>query len=157
MGVVPAQQITEELRTQVKVAGSRSADEVRALLRAELLAQVGPDDDRSLRTAPHAGHPAVVLIVGVNGTGKTTAAGKLARALVGDGRTVLLAAADTFRAAAADQLQTWGNRVGARVIRSDREGADPASVAFEAARTGIDEHVDTVIVDTAGGCTPRPG
>jgi fused signal recognition particle receptor len=157
VGVVPAQQITEELRTQVKVAGSRSAGEARALLRAELLAQVGPDDDRSLRTAPHAGHPAVVLIVGVNGTGKTTAAGKLARALVGDGRTVLLAAADTFRAAAADQLQTWGNRVGARVIRSDREGADPASVAFEAVRTGIDEHVDTVIVDTAGRLHTKTG
>jgi fused signal recognition particle receptor len=157
VGVVPAQQITEELRTQVKVAGSRTADEARAMLRAELLAQVGPDDDRSLHTAPHAGHPAVVLVVGVNGTGKTTVSGKLARALVGDGRTVLLAAADTFRAAAADQLQTWGNRVGARVIRSDREGADPASVAFEAVRAGTDEHVDTVIVDTAGRLHTKTG
>jgi len=157
VGVVPAQQITEELRTQVKVAGSRTADEARAMLRAELLAQVGPDDDRSLHTAPHAGHPAVVLVVGVNGTGKTTVSGKLARALVGDGRSVLLAAADTFRAAAADQLQTWGNRVGARVIRSDREGADPASVAFEAVRAGIDEHVDTVIVDTAGRLHTKTG
>jgi len=157
VGVVPAQQITEDLRTQVKVAGSRTADEARAMLRAELLAQVGPDDDRSLHTAPHAGHPAVVLVVGVNGTGKTTVSGKLARALVGDGRSVLLAAADTFRAAAADQLQTWGNRVGARVIRSDREGADPASVAFEAVRAGIDEHVDTVIVDTAGRLHTKTG
>ncbi len=157
VGVVPAQQITEDLRTQVKVAGSRTADEVRAMLRAELLAQVGPDDDRSLHTAPHAGHPAVVLVVGVNGTGKTTVSGKLARALVGDGRTVLLAAADTFRAAAADQLQTWGNRVGARVIRSDRDGADPASVAFEAVRAGTDEHVDTVIVDTAGRLHTKTG
>ena len=157
VGVVPSQQITEELRTQVKVAGTRSADEIRAMLHAELLAQVGPAEDRSLRVAPHGGHPAVVLVVGVNGTGKTTACAKLARALVGDGRTVLLAAADTFRAAAADQLQTWGDRVGARVIRSDREGADPASVAFEAVRTGIDEHVDTVIVDTAGRLHTKTG
>jgi fused signal recognition particle receptor len=157
VGVVPSQQITGELRTQVKVAGTRSPDEIRAMLRAELLAQVGPDLDRSLRVAPHGGHPAVVLVAGVNGTGKTTACGKLARALVGDGRTVLLAAADTFRAAAADQLQTWGNRVGARVIRSEREGADPASVAFEAVRTGIDEHVDTVIVDTAGRLHTKTG
>jgi fused signal recognition particle receptor len=157
VGVVPAQQITEELRTQVKVAGTRSAEEARAMLRAELLAQVGPDTDRSLHTAPHAGHPAVLLVVGVNGTGKTTVSGKLARALVGDGRTVLLAAADTFRAAAADQLQTWANRVGARVVRSDREGADPASVAFEAVRTGIDDHVDTVIVDTAGRLHTKTG
>jgi fused signal recognition particle receptor len=157
VGVVPAQQITEELRTQVKVAGSRSAGEARALLRAELLAQVGPDDDRSLRTAPHAGHPAVVLIAGVNGTGKTTTAGKLARALVGDGRTVLLGAADTFRAAAADQLQTWGERVGARTVRSSREGADPASVAFETVREGTDEHVDTVIIDTAGRLHTKTG
>jgi fused signal recognition particle receptor len=157
VGVTPSRQITDELRTRVKVLGSRSAGEVRTLLRAELLAQVGPDLDRSLRTAPHAGHPAVLLVVGVNGTGKTTACGKLARALVGDGRTVLLAAADTFRAAAADQLQTWGNRVGARVIRSDREGADPASVAFEAVRAGIDEHVDTVIVDTAGRLHTKTG
>ena len=157
VGVVPARLITDELRTQVKVLGSRSPDEVQALLRADLLAQVGPDLDRSLHTAPHAGHPAVLLVVGVNGTGKTTACGKLARALVGDGRTVLLAAADTFRAAAADQLQTWGNRVGARVIRSEREGADPASVAFEAVRVGIDEHVDTVIVDTAGRLHTKTG
>jgi len=157
VGVVPAQQITEELRTQVKVAGTRTPDEVRALLRADLLAQVGQDDDRSLATAPHAGHPAVVLVVGVNGTGKTSVSGKLARALVGDGRTVLLAAADTFRAAATDQLQTWGDRVGARVIRSEREGADPASVAFEAVKTGIDEHVDTVIIDTAGRLHTKTG
>jgi fused signal recognition particle receptor len=157
VGVGPSRQIVDELRTKVKVLGSRDTDEVRALLRAELLAQVGPGDDRSLRTAPHGGHPAVLLVVGVNGTGKTTACGKLARALVGDGRTVLLAAADTFRAAAADQLQTWGDRVGARVIRSDRDGADPASVAFEAVKAGIDEHVDTVIVDTAGRLHTKTG
>ncbi|HEV2452128.1 MAG TPA: signal recognition particle-docking protein FtsY [Streptosporangiaceae bacterium] len=157
VGVGTSRQIAEELQTKVKVLGTRDVAEVRALLRAELLAQVGPDLDRSLRSAPHAGHPAVIMVVGVNGTGKTSACGKLARALIGDGGTVLLAAADTFRAAAADQLQTWGNRVGARVIRAQREGADPASVAFEAVKTGIDEHVDTVIVDTAGRLHTKTG
>ena len=157
VGVVPARQMVDELRTKMKVAGSREAGEARSLLRSELLAQVGPGLDRTLHTSPHAGHPAVVLIAGVNGTGKTTTAGKLARVLVGDGRTVLLGAADTFRAAAADQLQTWGERVGARTVRSDREGADPASVAFEAVRVGIDEHVDTVIVDTAGRLHTKTG
>ncbi|HLX52223.1 MAG TPA: signal recognition particle-docking protein FtsY [Streptosporangiaceae bacterium] len=157
VGVTPARQIVDELQTKMKVAGSHGVDQARTLLRAELLAQVGPAMDRSLRTAPHAGHPAVLLIAGVNGTGKTTTCGKLARALVGDGRTVLLGAADTFRAAAADQLQTWGDRVGARVVRSDREGADPASVAFEAVKEGIAEHVDTVIVDTAGRLHTKTG
>jgi fused signal recognition particle receptor len=157
VGVAPARQMVDELQTKMKVAGSRDIGEARSLLRAELLAQVGPGLDRTLHTAPHAGHPAVVLVAGVNGTGKTTTAGKLARALVGDGRTVLLGAADTFRAAAADQLQTWGERVGARTVRSDREGADPASVAFEAVREGIDGHVDTVIVDTAGRLHTKTG
>ncbi|HEU5416223.1 MAG TPA: signal recognition particle-docking protein FtsY [Streptosporangiaceae bacterium] len=150
MGVGPARQLVEQLRTEVKVTGTQDVDEVRKLLRADLLAQIGPDMDRSLRTARHGDRPAVVLVVGVNGTGKTTACGRLARALIGDGRTVLLGAADTFRAAAADQLQTWGERVGARTVRSDREGADPASVAFTAVNEGISSGVDTVIVDTAG-------
>jgi fused signal recognition particle receptor len=157
MGVSPARQLVEELRTEVKVAGSRGAADVRALLRAQLIAAIGPDQDRSLRTARHGNRPAVLLVVGVNGTGKTTTCGKLARVLVGDGRTVLLGAADTFRAAAADQLETWGNRVGARVVRSDREGADPASVAFEAVKEGIDLGVDTVIVDTAGRLHTKTG
>jgi fused signal recognition particle receptor len=157
MGVTPARQITDELKTKMKVAGSRDVGQAKALLRAELLAQVNPDLDRTLHSAPHAGHPAVLLIAGVNGTGKTTTCGKLARALVGDGRTVLLGAADTFRAAAADQLQTWGERVGARTVRSDREGADPASVAFQAVQEGIEEHVDTVIIDTAGRLHTKTG
>jgi len=113
--------------------------------------------DRTLHAQRHGDRPAVLLVVGVNGTGKTTACGKLARALVGDGRSVLLGAADTFRAAAADQLQTWGARVGARVVRSDREGADPASVAFEAVSEGITEQVDAVIVDTAGRLHTKTG
>ena len=99
----------------------------------------------------------MLLVVGVNGTGKTTTCGKLARVLIGDGHTVLLGAADTFRAAAADQLETWGDRVGARVVRSDREGADPASVAFEAVKEGIELGVDTVIVDTAGRLHTKTG
>ncbi len=149
VGVVPARQIVDDLRTKVKVLGVRGIDEVRALLRAELIAQIGEDMDRSLRTQRHDGIPAVVLMVGVNGTGKTTTCGKLARVLVGDGETVLLGAADTFRAAAVDQLQTWGERVGARTVRADRAGADPASVAFDSVKEGIELGVDVVLVDTA--------
>jgi fused signal recognition particle receptor len=157
MGVAPARQLVEQLRTEVKVAGGRSSADVRSLLRAQLIEAIGPDQDRSVHAARHGDRPAVLLVVGVNGTGKTTTCGKLARVLVGDGRTVLLGAADTFRAAAADQLETWGNRVGARVVRSDREGADPASVAFEAVKEGIELGVDTVIVDTAGRLHTKTG
>jgi fused signal recognition particle receptor len=157
MGVGPARQLVEQLRTEVKVTGTREPAEIRALLRADLLAQLGPDLDRTLHTKPHGDRPAVVLVVGVNGTGKTTACGRLARALIGDGQTVLLGAADTFRAAAADQLQTWGDRVGAQTVRSDREGADPASVAFTAVNEGIERGVGTVIVDTAGRLHTKAG
>ncbi|HVB44236.1 MAG TPA: signal recognition particle-docking protein FtsY [Streptosporangiaceae bacterium] len=157
MGAAPAAQMVDRLRTEVKVAGTRDLAEVKALLRADLLEQVNPDLDRTLHTEPHGDRPAVLLVVGVNGTGKTTTCGKLARVLVGDGRSVLLGAADTFRAAAADQLQTWGSRVGAPVVRADREGADPASVAFEAVRAGLERGVDTVIVDTAGRLHTKAG
>jgi fused signal recognition particle receptor len=152
VGVTPARQMVDDLRTKVKVLGARGPEEVKTLLRTELLDQlrVAEHDDRSLHTAPHNGIPAVLLMVGVNGTGKTTTCGKLARALIGDGQTVLLGAADTFRAAAADQLQTWGERVGAETVRADRDQADPASVAFEAVSEGIKTGVDTVIIDTAG-------
>jgi fused signal recognition particle receptor len=157
MGVGPARELVEQLRTEVKVVGTDSPEEVRALLRADLIGLLGPDLDRTLHLARHGDRPSVVLIVGVNGTGKTTTCGKLARVLVGDGKTVVLGAADTFRAAAADQLQTWGERVGAQVVRSDREGADPASVAFEAVNVGIQEGVDSVIVDTAGRLHTKVG
>jgi fused signal recognition particle receptor len=157
MGVAPARQVVEDLRTEVKVVGTRDTESVRSLLRNELLAQVGVDMDRSLHTARHGDRPAVVLVVGVNGTGKTTTCAKLARVLIGDGQSVLLGAADTFRAAAADQLQTWGERVGAEVVRSDREGADPASVAFDADTEGIERGVDVVIVDTAGRLHTKTG
>jgi fused signal recognition particle receptor len=156
VGVVPARLMVEDLKTKVKVLGVRGPKEVRDLLRTELLYQLG-DEDRALRTSPHNGTPAVVLMVGVNGTGKTTTCGKLARALIGDGETVLLGAADTFRAAAADQLQTWGERVGAKTVRADREGADPASVAFEAVSEGIETGVDAVIIDTAGRLHTKVG
>jgi fused signal recognition particle receptor len=156
VGVAPARVMVEDLKTKVKVLGVRGPNEVRELLRSELLTQLG-DEDRSLHTARHNGTPAVVLMVGVNGTGKTTTCGKLARALIGDGETVLLGAADTFRAAAADQLQTWGERVGAKTVRADREGADPASVAFEAVSEGIETGVDAVIIDTAGRLHTKVG
>jgi fused signal recognition particle receptor len=150
VGVTPARQIVSDLKTRVKVEGTRTPDDVRGMLRAELLNQVQTEASRTLRTQRHEGRPAVVLVVGVNGTGKTTTVGKLARSLVGDGESVLLGAADTVRAAAADQLQTWGDRVGAPTIRSDKEQADPASVAFDAVSTGIEQEVDVVIIDTAG-------
>src|SRR5580704_12193410 len=156
VGVVPARLMVDDLKTKVKVLGVRGPAEVRNLLRDELLTQLG-DEDRTLHTAKHSGTPAVVLMVGVNGTGKTTTCGKLARALIGDGETVLLGAADTFRAAAADQLQTWGERVGAKTVRADRDGADPASVAFEAVTEGIETGVDAVIIDTAGRLHTKVG
>ncbi len=157
VGVAPARQIVEELRTKVKVLGVRDVDQVRGLLRTELINQIGPDLNRSLNEEKHSGAPAVMMMVGVNGTGKTTTAGKLARVLVGDGKTVLLGAADTFRAAAADQLQTWGGRVGAQTVRADREGADPASVAFDAVAKGAELKVDVVLIDTAGRLHTKTG
>jgi fused signal recognition particle receptor len=157
MGVGPARELVEQLKTEVKVAGTQDPVEVRELLRTDLVAMINPAMDRTLRLARHGDRPSVVLVVGVNGTGKTTTCGKLARVLVGDGKSVVLGAADTFRAAAADQLQTWGDRVGAQTVRSDREGADPASVAFEAVNVGIQQGVDTVIVDTAGRLHTKTG
>jgi fused signal recognition particle receptor len=157
VGVAPARLMVDDLRTKVKVLGKRTPDEVRGLLRDELVRQLGEDTDRSLRVGRNHGTPSVVLMVGVNGTGKTTTVGKLARALIGDGYTVLLGAADTFRAAAADQLQTWGERVGAKTVRADREGADPASVAFEAVSEGIDTGADAVLIDTAGRLHTKVG
>ncbi|MEV4171163.1 signal recognition particle-docking protein FtsY [Nonomuraea sp. NPDC049709] len=156
VGVAPTRIMVEELRTKVKVLGSRTHQEVRALLREQLLAQVNPDLDRTLHVQKHGERPAVVLVVGVNGTGKTTTTGKLARSLIGDGKKVVLGAADTFRAAAADQLQTWGERVGADTVRGP-EGGDPASVAFDAVARGIEEKVDAVIVDTAGRLHTKTG
>ena len=156
VGVGATAEIVERLRTRTKVLGTRNPDELRALLADELVTALRPELDRTLSTAPHDGNPAVLLVVGVNGTGKTTTCGKLARVLVADGRTVLLAAADTFRAAAADQLTTWGSRVGAETVRGP-EGGDPASVAFDAVRRGAEQHVDAVLIDTAGRLHTKTG
>ncbi|MFF7995183.1 signal recognition particle-docking protein FtsY [Kitasatospora xanthocidica] len=156
VGVTPTQELVERLRTRVKVLGTRTPEELRALLREELVELVGKDADRTVRSTKHQEGPAVVLVVGVNGVGKTTTTGKLARVLVADGRTVVLGAADTFRAAAADQLQTWGERVGARTVRGP-EGGDPASIAFDAVKEGIAEGVDTVLIDTAGRLHTKTG
>jgi fused signal recognition particle receptor len=148
--------VVDQLRTELAASPVRSAAEVRALLRRVLIGQIEPDLDRSIRALPHAGAPSVLLVVGVNGTGKTTTTGKLARVLVADGRRVLLGAADTFRAAAADQLQTWAERVGAEVVRG-KEGGDPAAVAFDAVARGVAEGVDVVMIDTAGRLHTKTG
>ena len=156
IGVGASQEIVASLRTKVRVAGTRTPEEVRAMLRDELVGVIGTDMDRTLHTTPTAEGPAVVLVVGVNGTGKTTTCGKLARVLVADGRSVVLGAADTFRAAAADQLATWGERVGAVTVRGP-EGGDPASVAFDAVRVAKENGADTVLVDTAGRLHTKSG
>ncbi|MGY5885485.1 signal recognition particle-docking protein FtsY [Modestobacter lacusdianchii] len=156
IGVAATTQIVQRLRTQSLVLATASGTDLQSLLVRELTAVLGPDLDRTLRTDRHDGRPAVVLVVGVNGAGKTTTVGKIARVLVGDGKSVVLGAADTFRAAAADQLETWGERVGVLTVRG-REGGDPASVAFEAVRTGIEAEVDTVLVDTAGRLHTKSG
>ncbi|WP_426718281.1 signal recognition particle-docking protein FtsY [Corynebacterium auriscanis] len=141
--------VVEDLRERIAVNGVSSEAEARAMLRAALIDACKPELDRSIKAMPYEGKPAVIMVVGVNGTGKTTTTGKLSRVLVGMGHKVLLGAADTFRAAAADQLETWGRRVGAKTVRG-KEGADPASVAFDAVAQGTDEGVDVVVIDTAG-------
>ncbi|RAJ63459.1 fused signal recognition particle receptor [Streptomyces sp. Amel2xB2] len=158
VGVAPTQELVERLRERVRILGTRTPEELRALLRAELLTLVGPDLDRTVHTETQGpvDRPGVVLVVGVNGTGKTTTTGKLGRVLVADGKSVVLGAADTFRAAAADQLQTWGKRVGARTVRGPEAG-DPASVAFDAVREGTEEGADVVLIDTAGRLHTKTG
>ena len=157
LGVGPSTELVDRLRERVKVETGHDRDSVRVMLHAELLRLVDPGLDRSLATTRHEARPAVVLVVGVNGTGKTTTVGKLARVLVAEDRSVVLGAADTFRAAAADQLETWGNRVGVRTVRSDRDGADPASVAYDAVQAGIDSAADVVLIDTAGRLQNKAG
>ncbi|MEU2560185.1 signal recognition particle-docking protein FtsY [Streptomyces longispororuber] len=156
VGVAPTQELVERLRERVRVLGTRTPEELRTLLREELLALVGTDVDRAVKTESGLETPGIVMVVGVNGTGKTTTTGKLARVLVADGRSVVLGAADTFRAAAADQLQTWGERVGARTVRGP-EGGDPASIAFDAVKEGIADGADVVLIDTAGRLHTKTG
>ncbi|MCH4841945.1 signal recognition particle-docking protein FtsY [Bifidobacterium pseudolongum] len=151
VGAEASGQLVEQLRTDARVTGETDPTQLREALRGELLALVGTDVDRSLEAEkPGAKKPSVIIMVGVNGTGKTTTAGKLARLFVSEDKTVMLGAADTFRAAAADQLETWGAKVDVPVVRSDKEGADPASVAFEAAAKAKEDGVDVLIIDTAG-------
>lgn len=149
LGTTITMDVVEKLREKIAERGVSSEEEARAMLRETLIEACKPELDRSIKAMPYEGKPAVIMLVGVNGTGKTTTTGKLARVLVSMGHKVLLGAADTFRAAAADQLETWGRRVGADTVRG-AEGADPASVAFDAVAQGVDTQVDVVLVDTAG-------
>ena len=157
LGTEPTMQLVDSLRERVKVMGTRDPEHVKALLREELIKLVDPTMDRSLNVERHGDKPAVMMVVGVNGVGKTTTVGKLARVLVAEDKDVLLGAADTFRAAAAEQLATWGQRVGVPTVKSDIDGADPASVAYEAVKAGIDQEVDVVMIDTAGRLQNKVG
>lgn len=151
VGAEASEQLVEELRNDARIAGQSDPAEVRAALKDKLLKLVGTDTDRRLNADKEgANKPSVIIMVGVNGTGKTTTAGKLSRLLVSESKQVMLGAADTFRAAAADQLETWGAKVGVPVVRSDKDGADPASVAFEASAKAKEENADVLIIDTAG-------
>ena len=151
VGAEASEQLVEELRNDARIAGQSDPAEVRAALKDKLLKLVGIDTDRRLNANKEGSNkPSVIIMVGVNGTGKTTTAGKLSRLLVSEGKQVMLGAADTFRAAAADQLETWGAKVGVPVVRSDKDGADPASVAFEASAKAKEENADVLIIDTAG-------
>ena len=156
VGVEPTRQIVDRLRERARVLGTASAGDLRGLLSEELVAALDPGADRTLKATPQGNRPAVLLVVGVNGSGKTTTCGKIARVLVADGHSVVLGAADTFRAAAADQLATWAGRVGAEVVRGP-EGGDPAAVAFDAVKRGTEAGVDTVLVDTAGRLQNKVG
>ncbi|GAA1109545.1 signal recognition particle-docking protein FtsY [Nesterenkonia jeotgali] len=149
LGTEPTMELVDRLRERVKVEGTKDPAVVKSMLTEELTALVDPTLDRRL-TVSADGRPAVLMVVGVNGVGKTTTVGKLARMLVAEDKDVLLGAADTFRAAAAEQLSTWGHRVGVPTVKSDVEGADPASVAYEAVDRGVELEVDVVMIDTAG-------
>ncbi|WP_232662417.1 signal recognition particle-docking protein FtsY [Pseudonocardia sp. TRM90224] len=156
LGPDMTQELVDRLRTEIASRGVRTSEQARQLLRDVLTDALRTDLDRSVRALPHDGRPGVLLVVGVNGTGKTTTTGKLARVLVGGGHHVVLGAADTFRAAAAEQLATWGERAGATVVRG-AEGADPASVAFDAVKRGSEEGADVVLLDTAGRLHTKTG
>ena len=156
LGPVVTESVVSSLRSRMASSRVRTETDARAVLREVLIEQLHPDLDRSIKALPHGNRPSVLLVVGVNGTGKTTTVGKLARVLVADGRRVVLGAADTFRAAAAHQLQTWASRVGAQVV-SGAEGADPASVAFDAVDKGIETGADVVVIDTAGRLHTKTG
>ena len=156
LGPVVTESVVSSLRSRMASSRVRTEADARAIVREVLIEALRPELDRSIKALPHQDKPSVLLVVGVNGTGKTTTVGKLARVLVADGRRVVLGAADTFRAAAADQLETWASRVGAEVVRG-AEGADPASVAFDAVDKGIESGADVVVIDTAGRLHTKTG
>ena len=156
LGVGPTTELIEALRKELAIDGVADPAKAKQVLRTELVKLVDPSLDRTLRTSGEDGQPGVVLVVGVNGTGKTTTIGKLARVLVAEGNTVVLGAADTFRAAAADQLETWGSRVGVPTVRGP-EGGDPASVAFDTVTRGVEDGVDVIVIDTAGRLHTKTG
>ena len=156
VGVESAFEIVQAVQEIARSRAISDPADLQGVVREVLIDAINPALDRSLAVERSGDVPAVVLVVGVNGTGKTTTTGKLARLLASEDHDVLLGAADTFRAAAAEQLVTWGERAGVPVVRG-AEGADPASVAFEAVSAGVDNDVDVVIVDTAGRLHTKTG
>jgi fused signal recognition particle receptor len=136
---------TDHIVAAVRDASPSTVEEAKAVLASRMVAELGVAD-RSLRLD---GHPAVVLVVGVNGSGKTTTIAKLAKRFEDEGKTVVLGAADTFRAAAGEQLKTWADRVGVDVVAGE-EGGDPASVAYDTLASARAKNADVVIIDTAG-------
>ena len=157
LGSEPTTRLVEALQQRVRVEGTSNPAAVKKMLREQSSRALRGDMDRELKTSGSDGNPGVVLVVGVNGVGKTTTVGKIARVMVADGQSLILGAADTFRAAASEQLTTWGDRVGVKTVRSEKEGADPASVAFDAVKAGKEQGVDTVLVDTAGRLQNKSG
>ena len=145
MGVETTMKAVEQLRSRVKAEKIKTADQARDCLR-DILCQLLEVGDPALRLE---GSPAVALFIGVNGVGKTTTIGKLAARLKGEGKRVLMAAGDTFRAAAADQLEIWSERSGVELVRQ-HEGADPAAVVFDALSAAKARGADVVLIDTAG-------
>lgn len=144
VGAVTSARICDELRKKVKEKGLRDAHEVKEALKETVAQMLEGDQELNLSTKP-----AIVLVIGVNGVGKTTTIGKLAYDLRKDGKKVLLAAADTFRAAAIDQLQIWADRAQVELVKHE-EGSDPAAVVFDAVNAGKARGCDVVICDTAG-------
>src|ERR1051326_1699942 len=147
LGTVTTQQVLSSLREKADSKQIKDVDELKRLLKEELLAILNTTDKRPVARVN--GAPEVILVVGVNGAGKTTTIGKLAQNFRSEGKTVLLCAADTFRAAAIEQLEIWGQRTGTEVIRTS-PGGDPSAVLFDALQTAVGRKTDYVIVDTAG-------
>ncbi len=144
MGMSTTEKIIDELRDRIKSENIKSADDVKKALGEILVAQVGEGEGLNLTTSP-----SVILVIGVNGVGKTTSIGKIANNLKKQGKHVIVAAADTFRAAAIDQLAVWCDRAGVELIRQN-EGSDPASVVYDAIAAANKRKADVLIVDTAG-------